>query len=212
MTDGCLVVVMDDDIPIHTSFNLVQEGQRQRILRPSDVVAPWHVRSPGGFTPCNYLFVRPEAPLAEADFVKWNTTAQAEQLRRIASAPPAEHEQNGQGVRTVKKAFRVPGLLGADRLVLVDGGSDVQNIYGSPDLVVELPAGLNVGDRFDVDVTVAPRVEPTTVSAEQLVAMAMEIASSEPQTGAALQGAVALDPFQTHAIVRSRGPRARPPR
>jgi hypothetical protein len=202
MADGCLVVVMDDDVPIHRMV--------QKILRPSDVVAPWHVRSPGGSTPCNYLFIRPEPPLTEADesFVKWNTTAQAELLRRIASAPPAEHELNGQGERTVKKAFRVPDLLGADRLVLIDGGSEVQNIHGSPILVVELPAELNVGDRFDVDVQVAPRVAPTTVSAEQLVAMAMEVASAEPQTGSALQGTLALDPYQTHAIVRSRGPRA----
>ena len=74
MADGCLVVVMDDDVPIHRMV--------QKILRPSDVVAPWHVRSPGGSTPCNYLFIRPEPPLTEADesFVKWNTTAQAELL------------------------------------------------------------------------------------------------------------------------------------
>ena len=112
MTDGCLVVILDDDVPTHASFNLMQEGQRQKILRPSDVVAPWHVRSPGGLRPCSYLFVRPEAPLTEAEepFIKWNTTAQAELLRRIASAPPTEHELSGQE-EDAQKAFKMPELL-----------------------------------------------------------------------------------------------------
>jgi len=59
-------------------------------MRPSDVVAPWHLRSPGGGAPCNYLFVRGENHCNGQRFVKWNTAPQIGLLRRIASAPPTE--------------------------------------------------------------------------------------------------------------------------
>ena len=210
MTDGCLVVVMDDDFSPNSTKSL------QQTMRPSDVVAPWHLRSPGGGVPCNYLFVRGEPPLTEAKgaFIKWNTTAQAELLRRVASTPPAEDDLATPGGRSVKKSFMVPESLGADRSVLVsvDGSIEAEGSDSSQLLVVQLPAGLKAGDRFDVDVSVAPHAAPKTVSAEQLVAMAMEIVSSEPEHIAAVQGALALDPFQTHAMVRLRhGPQPHRP-
>lgn len=91
MTDGCLVVVMDDDFT-----------SAQRTMRASDVVAPWHLRSLGAGAPCNYLFVRGEAPIAgrgagqmpaseaEEPFIKFNSLTQAALLRRIAITPPAQ--------------------------------------------------------------------------------------------------------------------------
>ena len=79
MADDCLVICLDDEF--HSD---------EMTMRPSDVVAPWHLRSPGGGAPCNYLFVRGENHCTGQRFVKWNTAPQIGLLRRIAYAPPTE--------------------------------------------------------------------------------------------------------------------------
>ena len=74
MTDGCLVVCLDNEF----------ESIKYK-MRPADTVAPSHLRAPGGGAPCHYLFVRGEQgvdPTSQA----WDTYEQTRLLQRMDSA------------------------------------------------------------------------------------------------------------------------------
>ena len=89
MRDGCLVLCLDDE------FESVK-----RQLRPADVVAPWHLRSPGGGKPCSYLFVRGATAQAQSStyMQTWNTSLQTRMLQRMAAAPPRNAHAGQQPV------------------------------------------------------------------------------------------------------------------
>lgn len=112
MTDGCLNIVMDDAFESANAFR----------MQPSDVIAPWHLRSPGKGMPCHYLFVRTETPIAgkgaagqvppseegkgagqkaKEPFIKFDNAAQAALLRRITTAPPVQTQSMIKSVEEV---------------------------------------------------------------------------------------------------------------
>lgn len=183
MGDGCLVICLDDEF----------ESANCR-LRPSDTVAPWHLRSPGGGAPCNYLFVRGEPLSTGQSFAKWNTVPQTKLLRRIAATPPP----HGMDNHIVKRAFRVPSFHHGDErsmLIPVDGNDAMW-------LVVYIPDSYRAGDRIDVNMPVTAPVAPQVVSQDHVVLMAAEMAQKPTNDNAAsLQGSLGIDPFRTHSIV-----------
>lgn len=90
MRDGCLVICLDDE------FESV--GTQ---MRPYDVVAPWHLRAPGGGEACSYLFVRGEShgnaqSVGKQDrspLGRWNTALQTRLLHLKKDAPPLHTRQ-----------------------------------------------------------------------------------------------------------------------